>query len=163
MGPCSDFRRRRKTPHELKWQAMKDWLIEVLDKTGISQAELARRMTAEYHLSLDRSAINKIAKDKREMTAEEMLAIAEIAQVDIPGWRRVDDEDWDARYRRLRTAFAEILHGLLGERLEAEALLEDIEAAANMSPDTTISVGDGDQARFRVRGAAQRLFSKLRS
>lgn len=62
-----------------------DWLKSALKTTGLSQAELAARLTATLGRSIDRSAVNKMALGKREMAADELLAIAKITNLSPPG------------------------------------------------------------------------------
>ena len=54
------------------------WVRDALEHSGLSQAELARRLFERRVLSAnDRSMVNKMA-NFRDVTAEEALAIAEI-------------------------------------------------------------------------------------
>lgn len=55
---------------------------------GMSQSELARRLAARLRVGFDRSKINKILKDERDVSAEEMLAIEEITGFPAPAEAR---------------------------------------------------------------------------
>lgn len=68
-----------------------DWLRGALESADISGAELARRLTRRLGRSIDRAAVNKMmmtratARTKpRDISAEEMMAIAEITGVAPP-------------------------------------------------------------------------------
>jgi SOS-response transcriptional repressor LexA len=51
------------------------WIQEALQQSGLSQSELARRLTEKLGRSIDRAAVNKMAKGTRNISGEEMLAI----------------------------------------------------------------------------------------
>lgn len=57
---------------------------------NISQAELARRLAARLRAGFDRSKVQKMLADTREMSAAEMLAIEEITGFPAPADARVD-------------------------------------------------------------------------
>lgn len=51
------------------------WIQEALQHSGLSQSELARRLTEQLGRSIDRAAVNKMTKGTRNISGEEMLAI----------------------------------------------------------------------------------------
>ncbi|MFC5423021.1 LexA family protein [Bosea eneae] len=57
---------------------LSDWLSKLLRETGVSQAELARQLTASLGRSIDRAAVNKMASGQRKIAADEMLAITRL-------------------------------------------------------------------------------------
>jgi SOS-response transcriptional repressor LexA len=58
---------------------LKTWIIQALQHAGkMTQAELARRMTAALGRSIDRAAVNKMTKGTRDISAQELVVIAEI-------------------------------------------------------------------------------------
>jgi phage repressor protein C with HTH and peptisase S24 domain len=61
-----------------------DWLKQALKDSGMGQAELARRLTAQLGRSIDRAAVNKMASGKRSISADELVSIASILKVDAP-------------------------------------------------------------------------------
>lgn len=63
---------------------MVQWLTGALDYAGISQSELARRVSESLGESLDRSMINKVLTGKRELSAREMLAVASVTEYPVP-------------------------------------------------------------------------------
>lgn len=65
-----------KTPAKLK--PINRWVVDAMAHAGMSQAELSRRLHARKLIGDDRSVANKIALGKREVSADEAIAIAEI-------------------------------------------------------------------------------------
>lgn len=57
---------------------LSEWLSNLLQETGVSQAELARQLTAALGRSIDRAAVNKMANGQRKIAADEMLAITRL-------------------------------------------------------------------------------------
>lgn len=55
----------------------------------LTQAELARRMESRLRTEFDRSKVNKILKDQRQVSAEEMLGIEEITGYPAPAEARL--------------------------------------------------------------------------
>lgn len=60
------------------------WLRDAMGAAGLSGAELGRR-TAAFGLDLDKGKISSVLNGKRQLQAAEMLAIAEITGVGLPG------------------------------------------------------------------------------
>ncbi|WP_282046268.1 helix-turn-helix domain-containing protein [Roseibium album] len=60
-----------------------NWLKEALDATSITQDDLAREIK-KRHINLDQSKISRIINKGRGMSAEELLATAEILKVPLP-------------------------------------------------------------------------------
>ncbi|WDQ98168.1 S24 family peptidase [Devosia sp. J2-20] len=54
---------------------LSEWLQTALGASGISQAELSRRLTAELGRSIDRAAVNKMTKGTRDIQADELMVI----------------------------------------------------------------------------------------
>lgn len=54
------------------------WLLDLLDRHGVSQAELGRRLSAKLGRKIDRSVPNKMCNGTREISAYELAAILEI-------------------------------------------------------------------------------------
>ena len=70
------------------------WLKEALAFSGLSGAELARRMTARLGRSIDRAAVQKMQLDAkpRRIKADEMIAISEITGFAPPSTHQVESE-----------------------------------------------------------------------
>lgn len=64
--------------------AIVQWLRASLDAAGMSQAEFARRLSADLGKTITRDIINRILHDKREVSIEEMYASARILKLDPP-------------------------------------------------------------------------------
>ncbi|MDQ2079508.1 XRE family transcriptional regulator [Xanthobacteraceae bacterium Astr-EGSB] len=60
------------------------WVAKALEVSGLSQAEMARRLTTELRRDIDRAAVNKMVKGTRDVAADEMLAIETISGVPAP-------------------------------------------------------------------------------
>lgn len=92
---CSDFRYECKR-HVAKRETdatsicchdrymIEQWAKAVIENSGLSQAEIARQMTERLGRSIDRAAVNKIVKGARALSADEMLALASILNVQVP-------------------------------------------------------------------------------
>jgi SOS-response transcriptional repressor LexA len=63
---------------------LKSWLRDALKKTGISQAELSRKLTARLGRSIDHAAVNKMVSGKRKIAGDELMVIAELTGVKPP-------------------------------------------------------------------------------
>lgn len=74
---------RKKKSNISQWVAA---AMEHADK--MSQAELARRLASRLRVGFDRSKMQKILADRREVSAEEMLAIEEITGFPAPAEAR---------------------------------------------------------------------------
>jgi hypothetical protein len=62
-----------------------DWVCKAIEYADISQAELSRRLH-DYGLhTVDKSAVSKLLKGERRLTAYEMLAISAITKYPMPG------------------------------------------------------------------------------
>jgi transcriptional regulator with XRE-family HTH domain len=55
-----------------------DWVARAIAHGKMTQAELARRLTARLGRQVDSAAVNKIVKGTRALAADELLAIAEL-------------------------------------------------------------------------------------
>jgi transcriptional regulator with XRE-family HTH domain len=65
--------------------ALGEWVLRAIKQADISQAELSRRL-ADFGLrTVDKSAVNKIVKGERKLTADQMLAIGAITKFPMPG------------------------------------------------------------------------------
>ena len=60
------------------------WVGAAVKKSGLSQAEVARRLTEQLRREIDRAAVNKMVKGPRDVAADEMLAIEAITDVPVP-------------------------------------------------------------------------------
>lgn len=60
------------------------WLREALDRSGVKQAELARRLTEKLGRSIDRAAVNKMASGTRAIAGDELLEIERITGLGAP-------------------------------------------------------------------------------
>lgn len=68
-----------------KPKMFREWVLKALEYSGISQAEAARRLAAEFNISGgDRSLVNKIVKGKRELSARELYALAKMTGYAAP-------------------------------------------------------------------------------
>lgn len=63
---------------------LQEWARDALKHSGLSQAELARRLTAHLHRAIDRAAVNKMTLGKRAIAGDEMIAIEEITGFPAP-------------------------------------------------------------------------------
>ena len=61
------------------------WINDALDRSGLSQAALAEALEARLRIPMDRSKVNKMVLGKRGLSADEMIAIADICGVGLPG------------------------------------------------------------------------------
>ena len=61
-----------------------EWVAAALKHAKMSQAELARRLESEFQISVDRAAVNKVTKGKRDLTAKELYAICAITEFPLP-------------------------------------------------------------------------------
>lgn len=64
---------------------MKDWVISAIKHANMDQATLARGLTEKLGLNEDRSIVNKLVKGRRQLGADEMLAISDLTGYPIPG------------------------------------------------------------------------------
>lgn len=60
------------------------WLRSALTNSGLSQSEVAKRLTHKLGRQIDRSAVNKMSKGKRAIAGDELLAISEITETPAP-------------------------------------------------------------------------------
>jgi len=60
------------------------WLQEALEASGVSQSELSRRLTEALGRSIDRAAVNKMAKGTRAIAGDELIAIQTITGMEAP-------------------------------------------------------------------------------
>lgn len=63
---------------------LQEWVKDALKHSDISQAELARRLTAHLRRAIDRAAVNKMTLGKRAIAGDEMIAIEEITGFPAP-------------------------------------------------------------------------------
>jgi len=63
---------------------LQEWVKDALKHSELSQAELARRLTAHLHRAIDRAAVNKMTLGKRAIAGDEMIAIEEITGFPAP-------------------------------------------------------------------------------
>tara|TARA_R110002020_G_scaffold266483_35_gene481517 strand:+ start:4161 stop:4970 length:810 start_codon:yes stop_codon:yes gene_type:complete len=63
---------------------MSDWLKRALQESSLTQAELARLLSARLGRSIDRAAVNKMASGKRQIAADELLEIAQATGQPLP-------------------------------------------------------------------------------
>lgn len=59
-----------------------------MSQSGLSQSDLARRLTDRLRVDFDRSKVNKIVLGKRKMSADELFAIEEITGFPAPATAR---------------------------------------------------------------------------
>ena len=63
---------------------LSDWVNAALSASGLSQTALGEELNARSPKKIDRSIINKMTLGKRAISAEELLAIAEITGHPLP-------------------------------------------------------------------------------
>lgn len=68
----------------LNQRMLNTWLAEALQRSGVSQAELSRRLTERLGQSIDRAAVNKMVKGTRDISAAEMLEISKLLKHPLP-------------------------------------------------------------------------------
>lgn len=66
---------------------MDEWVQEALQYSGLSQSELARRLTIELGRAIDRAAVNKMTKGTRRISGDELIAIESITAHPAPTTR----------------------------------------------------------------------------
>jgi SOS-response transcriptional repressor LexA len=64
--------------------AHQEWLRAALDHTGMSQAELARRISPKVPSAIDHVKINKVLRGIRKLTHHEIIAISDVLAVPLP-------------------------------------------------------------------------------
>lgn len=69
---------------KLKLSPIAQWVNAAMLHRSMSQAELARELARHFRVDFDRSKVNKIVTDRRDVSAGEMLAIEEITGWPIP-------------------------------------------------------------------------------
>lgn len=67
----------------MKKRLIHQWVKDATKLIG-GQAELARRLSAVMHRDIDRAAVNKMVSGKRDVTADEFLAIETVSGLAIP-------------------------------------------------------------------------------
>lgn len=118
------------------------WLVAALKHAdNLSQAELARKLTEKLGRSIDRAAVNKMAKPGgRGIAADELLAISEITEYPAPSPRG-----------RARAKTAQAL-GYVGAGSEIVPIddhaqgagLEEVELPPNVPSDSALVIVRGD-------------------
>lgn len=63
---------------------LSEWVKDAIKHSGLSQAELARRLTEQLKRAIDRAAVNKMTKGTRAVAGDEMIAIEEITGYPAP-------------------------------------------------------------------------------
>lgn len=64
---------------------MKEWVQKALDFSGMKQADLVRRLAADFGWTENRSVLNKIVNGDRDLSAKEMLDISNATGWPVPG------------------------------------------------------------------------------
>jgi SOS-response transcriptional repressor LexA len=73
-----------------------DWVSQALAYAGMTQAELARRLTAEVGQSVDRAAVNKMTTGARKVSGVELAAISRVTGYAVPDeWFQKDSDFHD--------------------------------------------------------------------
>lgn len=81
---CSDFGTRACSDESLRFGMLHQWVKEAIESANISGAELSRRLSEHLKRSIDRAAVSKMTKGQRAVSADELLAIAEITGHEPP-------------------------------------------------------------------------------
>lgn len=76
----TDARRDTRYAHFM----LSEWVKDAIKHSGLSQAELARRLTEQLKRAIDRAAVNKMTKGTRAVAGDEMIAIEEITGYPVP-------------------------------------------------------------------------------
>lgn len=63
---------------------LSQWIKTALKASGVSQAEASRQLTQRLGRSIDRAAVNKMTKGKREIAGDELLALGKITGIAPP-------------------------------------------------------------------------------
>lgn len=63
---------------------IENWIKDALRESGISQAELTRRLHERFRWPNDRSIVNKILNRRRTVSAREALQISQVVGVPLP-------------------------------------------------------------------------------
>jgi hypothetical protein len=63
---------------------MRDWVLEAIEHSGLSQAEITRKLHSLRKWPDNRSVFNKIVKGRREVGAQEMYDISLVTKYPIP-------------------------------------------------------------------------------
>jgi transcriptional regulator with XRE-family HTH domain len=61
------------------------WVNKAIRQSGLTQEEMAIRLNHMGHVTLDKSAVNKLLANERSISADEMFAIAKITNCPFPG------------------------------------------------------------------------------
>ena len=116
---------------------MAQWVEAALLHRSISQAELAKELAQRLRVDFDRSKVNKIVLDKRQVSAEEMLAIEEITGFPAPAALRSVPKDTKA------------------QRVVQVPLLDSVTAGKLKSPSSQIPVEDVPLLAFADLGRGE--------
>ncbi len=71
------------------------WVSDALAHAGMTQAELARRLTAELGQTVDRAAVNKMTTGGRKVSGAELAAIARVTGYAVPDEWFQRESDFD--------------------------------------------------------------------
>ena len=134
---CSGLRSRHAPRGPLQFGMSSEWTQKALEFAGISQSEAARRLSADFGISVDRAAVNKIVKGKRELAAAEMLALSKITGFPVP-------EDDDARARTVQIVGLVSAGSDMVSFADGQGPFGEIEAPANATPSTVAVEIRGD-------------------
>lgn len=115
-----------------------DWINRALAHSNMKQAELARQLTARLRRTIDRAAVNKMAKGGRAIAADEMLAIAEITGFPAP------DAEQEAA-----TQEVPLISWVSAGAMQTPDAVEEVESAPRIS---MTGLGAGDWIALRVQG-----------
>ncbi|WP_293854427.1 helix-turn-helix transcriptional regulator [uncultured Alsobacter sp.] len=65
-------------------QQLREWFIEAMKKSGISQSEMSRRLSAHLNRVFHVTYVNRIVMGQRQIGGDELLAIRDILSVALP-------------------------------------------------------------------------------
>lgn len=63
---------------------LNEWLKDALDQKKVTQAELARHLSAALNRSIDRAAVNKMTNGQRKIAGDELMEISRFLGVPQP-------------------------------------------------------------------------------
>lgn len=96
------------------------WLQSALSSSGLSQAELAKRLTTALGRSVDRAAVNKMVGGERRILADEMLEIARICDFPLPVVGKKPLSEYESALKAI-----ELSHGKLEYLKEDRPLIDE--------------------------------------
>ena len=148
-----------------------EWTRKALKHAKITQAEAARRLAANYGITVERAAVNKITKGKRELSARELAALVEItgypspfAQSGASGDPAFAQSLGGMSYAEQRYALAQFLEKLIGEggAIDWQEIVEEFEEVFPQRRSEELTAQDQIRVQSQVDALVALAKRKLR-